>query len=146
MNSEIGKVSASFVAPETLALDTLTAVGFFVVVGALCAVVETFCAVVETFCVVAETFCVVAETFCVVAETFCVVAETFCVVAETLAARIGADFFTAWRAELLRDAAARVDALRAVCPRPAVAGRFFFTKRLFMELTIASDLTNTQKI
>jgi hypothetical protein len=47
------------------------------------------------------------------------------------------DFLAAWRDAVLREAAVREDALRTVWLRPALllalAGRFFFTKRLFME-------------
>jgi hypothetical protein len=57
-----------------------------------------------------------------------------------------ADFFVAWRETDLRDAATRVVDLRTAGLRPALAGRFFFTERLFMEPTISSEPTNEQKI
>jgi hypothetical protein len=63
-----------------------------------------------------------------------------------LVARTGADFFADCRETSLRDAAARALDLRTAGLRPAFAGRFFLTERLFMEPTIASDLTNEQKI
>jgi hypothetical protein len=63
-----------------------------------------------------------------------------------LVARAGEAFFANFREASLRDAAARVDDLRTAVLRLAFAGRFFLTERLFMAPTIASDLTNEQKI
>jgi hypothetical protein len=70
----------------------------------------------------------------------------FFAVLEAFAARTGADFFAGCREASLREAAARVDDLRTAVLRLALAGRFFFTERLFMEPTISSKPTNEQKI
>jgi hypothetical protein len=63
-----------------------------------------------------------------------------------LVARADVAFFADFREASLRDAAARVVDLRTAVLRLAFAGRFFLTERLFMEPTIAFELTDEQKI
>jgi hypothetical protein len=74
------------------------------------------------------------------------VLEALVTVLEALVTRAGDAFFADFREASFRDAATRVVDLRTAILRLAFAGRFFLTERLFMEPTIASDLTNEQKI
>jgi hypothetical protein len=58
----------------------------------------------------------------------------------------GSGFLAGRRDAVLRTAAPRAGDLRTDALRLALAGRFFLTELLFMELTIASNLPPAQKI